>query len=87
MNGKTFIYSILAAILYIGILVGTVFLFKVHFMLGVVGVILLLIPLKLQRKAIDEANGKLDNIFAKYIVSILVFIALVFVVLYFTMWA
>lgn len=87
MNGKTIIYSIFAGLLYVGILVGTVFLFKVHFMLGIVGIILLLIPLKLQKKAIDEANGKLDNFFAKYVVSILVFIALVFVVLYFTMWA
>ena len=87
MSKKSLLLSILALVLYIGFIVGMVFLFKVQFILGLVGVLLLLIPLKVQRKAIEETSGKLDEIFAKYVIAILLGIAILFVILYFTMWA
>ena len=87
MSKKSILLSILALILFVGFIVLMVFLFKVHFILGLAGIALLLIPLKIQRKAIDEASGKLDEIFAKYIISIVLGIAILFIILYFTLWA
>lgn len=86
MSKKSIFLAILALLLYIAFAFGIVFLFKVHFMLGIVGIALLYIPFKIQRKAIDEASGKLDEIFAKYITPIVFAVVLVFVVLYFTLW-
>lgn len=87
MSGKSILYSILSLILYIAFLIGTVFLFKMQFILGIVGIALLFIPFKLQRKAIDEASGVFDKIFAKYIIPILLAIAILFIILYFTLWS
>jgi len=87
MSKKSILLSVLALVLYLVFIVGMVFLFKVHFMLGIVGIALLFIPFKIQRKAIDEASGKLDEIFAKYVIAIILGLALVFVVLYFTLWS
>ena len=87
MSKKSIGLSILALILYIGLIFAMVFMFKVHFMLGLAGLALLFIPLKIQRKAIAEANGKFDEIFAKYVIAVFLLVAILFVVLYFTMWA
>jgi len=86
MSIKSILLSILSLILYVGILVGMVFMFKVHFMLGIVGIALLFIPFKIQRKAIDEASGKFDTLFAKYIIPVILVIALLFVILALTVW-
>lgn len=86
MSKKSILLAVLALLLYIGLAFGIVFLFKVHFMLGIVGIALLYIPFRIQRKAIDEASGKFDEIFAKYITPIIFGVVLVFVVLYFTLW-
>ena len=86
MSKKSILFSVLALILSIGVIIGMVFLFKVHFMLGIAGILLLFIPFKIQRKAIDEASGKFDEIFAKYIVPAILLIAIVFIVLLFTLW-
>ena len=86
MSFKSILLSILSLILFIAVVVGVVFLFKTQFILGFLGALLILIPIKLNRKAIDEANGNIDKAFAKYVVPVLVFVALIFVVLYFTLW-
>lgn len=87
MSGKSILFSILALVLYAALIVGIVFMFKVQFIVGIIGIILLFIPFKIQRKAIDEADGKFDQIFAKYIIAALLLIAIVFIILYFTMWS
>ena len=86
MSTKSIILSIIALILTIGIIFGTVFMFKLHFIIGLIGVALLFIPLKIQQKAISEANGTFDKIFTKFIVPILLFVAIIFIVLMFTLW-
>ena len=86
MSAKSIILSIVSLVLYVGILVGMVFMFKVHFMLGIVGIALLFIPFKIQRKAINEASGKFDEIFAKYIIPVILVVALLFVILALTVW-
>lgn len=87
MSKKSIFLSLLALVLYVGFIIGVVFLFKVHFMLGIVGIALMFIPFKIQRKAIDEASGKLDEWFSKYIVPAILLIAILFIVLYFTLWS
>ena len=86
MSKKSILLSILPLILYSGLIIATVFLFKVHFMLGVAGILSLFIPLKIQRKAIDEASAKIDEVFAKYIIPCFLLVAVIFIVLLFTLW-
>ena len=86
MKGKSILLSALALVLYIGFIVGMVFLFKIHFMLGIAGILLLFVPLKIQQKAAACAENKIEEIFSKYIISALLLIGIVFVVLYFTLW-
>jgi len=86
MSKKSILLSVLALVLYAGFIFAMVLLFKVHFMLGILGIALLYIPFRIQRKAIDEASGKLDEIFAKYVIAIFLGIAILFMVLYFTLW-
>lgn len=86
MSTKSIILSIIALLLSVGIIVAIVFMFKLHFILGIVGIALLFIPLKIQQKALNEASGTFDKVFAKYIVPVLLLIAIVFIVLMFTLW-
>ncbi len=86
MSIKSILLSILSLILYAGMIVGIVFLFRVQFIVGLIGIIALIIPFLVQRKAIGLANGKFDKFFSKYIIPTILAVALVFVVLYFTLW-
>ncbi len=71
MNFKSIRFSIYSLVLFVGLIFGIVFLFKFNILIGFAGIVLLLIPAKLQRIAIDEANGKVDKFIAKYLVLIL----------------
>ena len=71
MNGKSIFYSILSLVLLVAVIFADVFLFKVNIAFGFLGILLLLIPAACQRKALAEADGGFDKIFAKYILPIL----------------
>ena len=86
MSGKSIFLSILSFIIFIGVVVGVVFLFQVQFIFGLLGILLVIIPIKINRTAVEAANGPIDKFIAKFLVPILVFIALIFVVLFFTLW-
>ena len=86
MSGKSILFSILSLITFIGVIFAIVFMFKAHFMLGLVGLALIFIPITLNRKAASEASGKIDEWLAKYIVPVLALIGVVFIVLTFTLW-
>ena len=51
-----------------------------------IGVVALILPAMLQRKALDEASGTFDKILAKYIVPALAIIATLFVILALALW-
>lgn len=87
MSKKSLILSILSAFLFIGIIVGIVFMFKTQFIIGFISLFAILIPVSLNRKAISEANGKIDELVAKFLVPVIAFVGLIFVVLYFALWA
>ena len=86
MSMKSILLSILSLVLFLGAIVGVVFLFKAQFILGFLGLLLFLIPIKINRKAVDEAGGGFDKIFAKYLVPVLALIGVIFIVLWFTLW-
>lgn len=86
MSIKSILLSILALVLAAGIIVGVIFLFQVQFIFGLLEIALIFIPISIQKKAIDASSGKFDKVFAKFIVPALLFIAIVFIVLYFTLW-
>ena len=86
MSVKSILLSVLSLVLFVGYAIGIVFLFKVKFIIGFIGLFLIIIPIKVHEKAVDEANGPIDKFIAKFGVPILALIALVFVVLLFTLW-
>lgn len=74
--------SILGMILFLGMLLGVIFLFTINWMLGIVGIILIAIfPRMLFSKAVDAANGRLTEMFAKFVAPILTAIVGVFLIL------
>ncbi len=86
VSGKSIRFSLYSVLLTIAILIGCVFLFKAHFLLVLIGVVLLIFPAKLQRIALDEANGTIDKIIAKYVVPILAAAALLAVIFSLALW-
>ena len=77
MSGKSILLSILSIVLFVAAIFGIVFLFKFSIIAGIPGIVLLVIPVIVQRKAVSEANGLLDKLFAKFIVPVL-FLVLAF---------
>ena len=71
MNGKSILMSIFSVLLFVGVVLATVFLAKTNILLLIIGIVLLIIPEVMRRKALDQASGIIDNIVAKYIVPVL----------------
>ena len=71
MSWKSIRFSIYSIIAMGLCLVALIFLFKSNFLMGMIGVVLLVIPGMLHRKALDEAGGRFDKILAKYVVPLL----------------
>ena len=86
MSKKSILLSVMSLVLFVGVVIGVVFLFKTQFILGFIGLFLLAIPVKLNRNSVVEANGKIDEMIAKYLVPVLALVGVVFIVLLFTLW-
>lgn len=71
MSWKSLGLSILSLVITVGLLFGCCFLFAVHYVLGIIGIVLMLVvPLIIRHKAIVEARGLIDKVFAKFLVPI-----------------
>lgn len=86
MNWKSLLLSLLSTVLFCGILVGIVFLFKTHFLMVLIGVVAFILPVFVQKKAIDCASGRVDKIIAKFIVPALAIVATLFTILSLALW-
>ena len=86
MSTKSIIFSILSVILFVGIIIGIVFLFKIQFIIGLLSILLLGIPIKLDGMALEASSGTIDKLLAKYVVPVIALIGVVFIVLLFTIW-
>lgn len=86
MSFKSILLSVLSALLFLGVVVGEIFLFQSQFILGFVGLLLFIIPIKINRKAVEESNGLLDKLIACFAVPVAILIGIVFIVLFFTLW-
>jgi len=86
MSKKSLFLSLLAILLFAGVLVGIIFLFKTHFMFVILGVLLFAFPVILRNKAMDAASGTLDKVIAKYIVPILAVVLTLFAILSMAFW-
>lgn len=78
MSGKSIILSILSVLLFVGVVFATVFMFKTSILLGILGIVLLIIPEIVRRKALSKSSGFLDKILAKFVVPVL-FVVLTFI--------
>ncbi|MCH5155302.1 MAG: hypothetical protein J1F69_01725 [Clostridiales bacterium] len=78
MSKKSIFYSILSVILFVIAIFGIVYIFKFSIVAGIGGIVLLIIPAFFQRKALDEAEGIIDKVIAKFIVPAL-FLFLAFI--------
>ena len=86
MSKKSIFLSILSIILFAGVLVGIILLFKTHFMFVILGVLLFAFPVILRNKAMDAASGTIDKIIAKYIVPILAVVLAFFAIMSMAFW-
>lgn len=86
MSKKSLFLSFLSTILFLGVLVGIVFLFKTHALMVLIGVVAFILPVYVQKKAIDEASGKVDKIIAKYVVPALAVVATLLTILSLAFW-
>jgi len=81
MSWKSIFLSILSMILYVGAAVGVVYVFKYNLLMGFLGILLLAIPVFVQKKAVDEASGRFDKILAKYLVPAFAVVATLVIIL------
>ena len=86
MSWKSIRFSIYSIVLFAGVVLGIIFLFKFHFLMGIAGVVLLLIPAKLQRIALDESSGKIDKILAKYVVPAIAVVLTILAIMSIALW-
>lgn len=72
MSFKSILFSILTLVVSVALIFVVALMFAQNIILGIVGVILWAMAVAMvQRKAVDEAVGFFDKVFAKYIVPIL----------------
>jgi len=86
MSGKSIRFSIYSIVIFIAVVLGIIYLFKYNILMGVVGIVLLFLPAKLQRIALDEASGKVDKIIAKYIVPGIAIILTLMAIMALALW-
>ena len=86
MSWKSIFLSILSTVLFAGILVGIIYLFKVHFLMVLIGVVAFAIPVMVQKKAIDEASGRIDGVIAKFVVPALAVILTFLAIMSMAVW-
>ena len=88
MSWKSFKFSLLAILLTAVLLFGDTFLFRINTVLGIVGIVLLLIvPGVFLRKAVRNASGAIDKLFAKVIAPLLILVVGFFTIMSITIWA
>ena len=86
MSGKSIRFSIYSIILFVGAVLGIIYIFKFNFLMGLVGIVLLFVPAYVQRKALGEASGKFDTILAKYIVPALAIVITLLAIMSLAIW-
>ena len=87
MNGKSIFFSILSLITLIIVIFGIAFLFKsTNIAFGFLGILLLFIPALFQRKALTEADGGFDKVFAKFVLPILAVVIALIAILSVAFW-
>ena len=75
MSLKSILCSIFAVLIFLGMLFGTIVLFGINIILGIVGIVVIVtVPSLLIRKAISSAQGVIDKLIAKAIVPIAIFL-------------
>ena len=86
MSKKSIFLSILAILTFAGVLLGIIYLFKFNFLMVFIGIVALLLPAFLQRKALYEASGTVDKVIAKYIVPALAVIITFLAIMALAVW-
>ena len=77
MSGKSIMLSVLSVLLFVGLLVATIFLFRIEWIVGVAGIVVMVfVPPIVVRKAYTAASGILDRLIAKFIVPVLFLVGL-----------
>ena len=86
MSWKSIRFSLYAFVLFCVCVVGIIFIFKSSILFGVMAIVSLILPAMLQRKAIDEASGRIDKLIAKFIVPGLAVVAVFLAVMALAFW-
>jgi len=86
MSGKSIRFSIYSIVLFALAVLGIIYIFKFNILMGIAGVVLLVFPVMIQRKALDEASGNFDKILAKYIVPVLAIVITLLAIMSLALW-
>ena len=86
MSGKSLFLSFLSFVTFVGVILAIIYIFKVHFLMAILGLLLFAIPVTIRNKAVDESRGKVDNFIAKYLVPILAVLATLTAILSLALW-
>lgn len=71
MSGKSILLSIFSVLLFVVVVFVIAFAFSFNILIGFASIVLLILPVILQRKALDEASGIIDKLIAKFIVPVI----------------
>ena len=71
MSWKSVVLSVLSILLFVGVVFTIVFFFKLFWIAGIAGIVLMIFPEILRRKASSEASGVVDKVIAKFVVRVL----------------
>ena len=84
MSLKSLLYSIFGVLLFFGLLVGSLILFGINAVLGIVGIVVMLaVTSLLIQKAVASANGLIDKLIAKIVVPVVMLLGLAGILLAF----
>ena len=86
MSWKSLRFSLYSVLSMAGVMLGLIFLAKVNFLFLLLGIVLLFIPAKLQRIALDEASGAVDKLIAKFVVPALAILIVFLTIMSLAVW-
>ena len=86
MSWKSLRFSLYSVLSMAGVMLGLIFLAKVNFLFLLLGIVLLFIPAKLQRIALDEASGTVDKLIAKFVVPALAILIVFLTIMSLAVW-
>ena len=86
MSGTSIFLSVLSVLTFVGVLFGLIFIFKMHALMVLPGLLLFGIPVAIRAKALDASSGRVDKAIAKFVVPALAVVAGFLMIMFINFW-